>query len=189
MKVCQTIRGLVVARARALAVGAGICLLAAVPAMGQARGQEGPGGRPGGLRVHSFMSPTPPPPPPPVAVRPPHVGLQLGLGGRWWDEDKTIKKLKLRTDQQRRMDEIFASNKPALQTLYDNLEREQTRLASLPPGDLQDESKVFAAIDRVAQARTDLEKARVHLVLQLRQQMDADQLSMLDKEIANAASH
>jgi Spy/CpxP family protein refolding chaperone len=129
----------------------------------------------------------PPPPPPPVALTP-HLGLQLGLGGRWWDEDRTIKKLSLRADQQRRMDNIFAANKKALKTLYENLQHEQTSLASLPSGDLQDETKVFAAIDRVAQARADLEKATAHYLMQIRQQMDPDQLSVLDKEIANANS-
>jgi Spy/CpxP family protein refolding chaperone len=131
------------------------------------------------MRMHGFMAP-----PPPALT--PHLGLQLGLGGRWWDEDRTIKRLNLRPDQQRRMDDIFNGNKATLQTLYDNLHREEARLISLPPSDLQDETKVFAAIDRVSQARADLEKANVHVLLQLRQQMDPDQLSVLDKEIANA---
>jgi Spy/CpxP family protein refolding chaperone len=188
MKVSQTIRSLVAAHARVLAIGAGVCLLAAVPAVGQVRGSGGSSGRPGGmpgLHVHGFMAPAPPPP----AAVTPHMGLQLGLGGRWWDADKTIKKLNLRADQQRRMDDIFASNKPILQNLYGNLQREQAHLAALPAGDLQDEAKVFAQIDRVSQARTELEKATAHYLLQIRQQMDADQLSTLDKEIANANSH
>jgi Spy/CpxP family protein refolding chaperone len=126
----------------------------------------------------------PPPPPPPATT--PHLGLQLGLGGRWWDESKTIKKLSLRTDQQKRMDDIFEANKPKLLTLYGNLQREETNLASMPPGDLQDETKVFAAIDRVSEARNELEKANVHLLLQIRQQLDPTQLEQLDREIANA---
>jgi Spy/CpxP family protein refolding chaperone len=124
-------------------------------------------------------------PPPPVAHFP-HIGLQLGLGGRWWDEGRTVKKLNLRADQQTRMDEIFEANKPTLVTLYGNLQREEAKLASMPPGDLQDETKVFAAIDRVAQARTDLEKADAHILMQIRQQLDTSQLDALDREIAKA---
>jgi Spy/CpxP family protein refolding chaperone len=123
-------------------------------------------------------------PPPPALT--PRVGLQLGLGGRWWDDAKTVKKLNLRSDQQRKMDDIFEANKPTLLNLYGNLQREESRLASLPPGDLQDETKVFAAIDRVAAARTELEKANVHLLLQIRQQMDAEQVAQLDRAIANS---
>ena len=117
-------------------------------------------------------------------VRFPHPGLQLGLGGRWWDDHKVVKKLNLSPSQQQRMDSIFEANKPTLVTLYSNLLREQTRLASIPPGDLQDEARVFAAIDRVAQARSHLEKENVHMLLQVRQQLDPQQLQLLDEQIA-----
>ena len=117
-------------------------------------------------------------------VRFPHPGLQLGLGGRWWDDHKVVKKLNLSPSQQQRMDSIFEANKPTLVTLYSNLLREQTRLASIPPGDLQDEAKVFAAIGRVVRARSDLEKENVHMLLQVRQQLDPQQLQLLDEQIA-----
>jgi hypothetical protein len=45
-----------------------------------------------------------------------------------------------------------------------------------------DEAQLFAQIDRVAQARADLEKAKTHMLLQLRKEMDADQIRKLDKE-------
>jgi Spy/CpxP family protein refolding chaperone len=183
MDVCQTIRSLVAARARlgAIAVAClGVGLLSVVPAAAQGHGPGGPG-RPGGMRGN-FAAP-----PPSLTPRmPPHVGLQLGLEGRWWDDAKTVHKLNLRSDQQRRMDDIFEANKPTLLNLYGNVQREEAHLASLPAGDLQDETKVFAAIDRVAQARTDLEKAKVHLLLQIRQQLDPDQLAQLDREIVNS---
>jgi Spy/CpxP family protein refolding chaperone len=114
--------------------------------------------------------------------------LQLGLGGRWWDDHKTVKKLTLRPDQQQRMDTIFEANKPTLINLYTNLQREESHLATLPPGDLQDETKVFAAIDRVSQARADLEKEKVHYLLQIRAQLDPPQLASLDHEIATSTN-
>ncbi len=113
-----------------------------------------------------------------------HIGLNLGLGGRWWDESSTIKQLNLTPEQQRRMDGIFEANKPALMSLYLNMQREQTHLSTLPPAELQDQSKVFAAIDRVSQARCDLEKENAHILIQIRQQLDAHQLQTLDHEIA-----
>jgi Spy/CpxP family protein refolding chaperone len=115
----------------------------------------------------------------------PRMGPQLGLAGRWWDDHKTVKQLNLRPDQQQRMDSIFEANKPTLITLYSNLQREETHLASLPPADLQDETKVFAAIDRVSQASTDLEKEKVHILLQIRQQLDPTQVQALDQQIAS----
>ena len=82
------------------------------------------------------------------------------------------------------MDAIFEANRTTLMTLYSNLQREQARLAAIPPGNAQDESKVFAAIDRVAQARTELEKENVHMLLQIRQQLDPAQVQSLDAQIS-----
>ncbi len=116
----------------------------------------------------------------------PRMGLQLGLSGRWWDDHGTARKLKLNPDQQHHMDAIFEVNKPTLITLYTNLQREEMGLANLSDADLGDETKVFAAIDRVSQARTDLEKEKAHYLLQIRQQLDPQQLDTLDKQIASS---
>jgi Spy/CpxP family protein refolding chaperone len=183
MNSSQTIRSLVAARARLLAFA--VMLFGLGFFCGSAAAQGGPGGRHGGMRVlprgggRAFM-------PGPTISAAPRIGLQLGLGGRWWDDGKVGKRLTLRDDQRRHMDDIFEANKPTLVTLYTNLQREETRLASLPPGDMQDESKVFAAIDRVAAARTELEKASAHYLVQIRQQMDPAQLDQLDREIASS---
>jgi len=111
---------------------------------------------------------------------------QLSLPGRWWDDKRTIKMLGLRSEQQHRMDDIFNAGKENLNTLFANLQREQQKFVSMSREDLQDENKVFAEIDRVAQARADLEKANFHLLLQIRGAMDPPQLDALDREIANA---
>jgi Spy/CpxP family protein refolding chaperone len=116
----------------------------------------------------------------------PRMGLQLGLEGRWWDDHGTARKLSLNTDQQHRMDTIFEANKPALINLYTNLQREEIGLANLSHADLQDETKVFAAIDRVSQARSELEKEKAHYLLQIRQQLDPQQLDALDRQIASS---
>jgi Spy/CpxP family protein refolding chaperone len=116
----------------------------------------------------------------------PRAGLQLGLSGRWWDDHGTARKLRLNSDQQTRMDGIFEANKPALTNLYANLQHEEGSLAGLSHADLQDESKVFAAIDRVSHARSDLEKQYAHTLLQLRQQLDPQQLDALDHQIATS---
>ncbi len=83
------------------------------------------------------------------------------------------------------MDEIFEANKPKLQALLTNLQAEQAHLANLTPAERQDESKVFAAIDRVTQAHGELEKADAHIELQIRQQLDPNQLAQLDKDLAS----
>ena len=115
-----------------------------------------------------------------------HTAPQLSLPGRWWDDKKNVKLLNLRSDQQSRMDDIFEANKGNLKSLYDNLKQEEQHFGSMSHEDLQDETKVFAEIDRVAQARADLEKANFHILLQIRKEMDPGQVAALDREIANA---
>jgi Spy/CpxP family protein refolding chaperone len=113
-----------------------------------------------------------------------HIGLNLGLGGRWWDDSSTIRQLRLTQQQQSRMDSIFESNKPALIALYLDMQREQTRLSTLSSADLQDEAKVFAAIDRVSQARCALEKENARILIRIRQQLGPQQLQVLNRQIA-----
>lgn len=112
-------------------------------------------------------------------------GPVLTPPGLWWDDNKTVKKLSLRPEQKQRMNDIFNANKGALLNGFANLQREESRLNALSPQDLQDETKIFAAIDRVSQARTDLAKEIAHFQLQLRQQLSPTQLSTLDHEIAS----
>ncbi len=156
-----------------------------------AHAQHGPGGGgpPGGGPGGGMMGGSPAMGftrgPAPRTERPAtHTGPQLGLPGRWWDDGKAAKRIGLRTDQQRRMDEVFEANKGNLLYLLGNLQTRETQLTSLTPTELQDEAKVFAAIDRVSQARADLEKATAHTMMLIRQQMDQSQLALLDKEIA-----
>ena len=157
-------------------------VLATAPSLAQrGPGGGGPGGAMGAPRS-SFLGDRGPMPTTPPPVR---SGPQLGLSGRWWDDGKTVKRLSLRNDQQKKMDDIFNANRTSLQTLYDNLQREEGRLSSMSPKELQDEAKVFAQIDRVASASADLEKERAHVQIQIRQQMDPDQLNKLDSEIAS----
>jgi Spy/CpxP family protein refolding chaperone len=110
-----------------------------------------------------------------------HSGLQLGPPGRWWDDKHYVKALHLRSEQQKRMDSVFEQNKPNLVSKYQALQQEESKMEVLSHADALDEGALFAQIDRVAQARADLEKANTHMMLQVRKEMDADQTARLDR--------
>jgi Spy/CpxP family protein refolding chaperone len=113
---------------------------------------------------------------------PVRAGLQLGPPGqRWWDDRGFVKNLKLRPDQQSRMDAIFEQNRNLLVSRFEGLQQAQAQMEQLSSSSSPDESALYAQIDRVAQARAELEKANTHLLLQLRGQMDADQIKRLEK--------
>ena len=107
-------------------------------------------------------------------------GLQLGPPGRWWDDKHYAKAVHLRPDQQKRMDGLFDENRSVLVSRFQTLQQEELKMESLSHASNLDEATLFSQIDRVAQARADLEKANTHLTLQVRKEMDADQVSRLD---------
>jgi Spy/CpxP family protein refolding chaperone len=111
-----------------------------------------------------------------------HASLQMGPPGRWWDDKHFVKQLKLSEDQQRRMDSIFEQNRPMLLKRYESLEQEEQRMEALTHAKTLDESALFAQIDRIEQARADLGKASMHYQLQLRYELDPNQISRLEEE-------
>jgi Spy/CpxP family protein refolding chaperone len=116
-----------------------------------------------------------------VGDNPARPGLQLGPPGRWWDDKSIVKSLKLRPDQQAHMDAIFEQNRGALLTRLEGVQQAEQQMAELAKSPTLDEGALFAQIDRVAQARADLEKANTHMLLQIRREMDADQIKRLEK--------
>ena len=107
-------------------------------------------------------------------------GVQLGPVGRWWDNHQVAEAIGLRRDQQKKMDFIFKSNKQALIESYKALQREQDKLSSLSQGQQLDKTRMFASIDAVSQARAALEKANTQMILQLREELDAEQIQKLE---------
>ena len=108
-------------------------------------------------------------------------GMQLGPPGRWWDDKHFAKELKLRPDQQRHMDLYFEESRQTLLRRHDTFEVEESRMEALTRAKTLDEASLFSQIDRLTQARAELEKATTHLLLQIRGEMDADQISRLEQ--------
>ena len=88
----------------------------------------------------------------------------------------------LRSSQRlKRMDSIFDANKPAILTSYKVFLKAQSNLTALNKDTKADKSTVFAAIDAVNNARSDLQKATSAMLMQIRGEMNADQIGKLEK--------
>jgi len=131
--------------------------------------QPPPGGHPDGA-------------PPPAGRRPPFERALGGPPGRWWDDPEMARKLGLSADQQKKMDDILQRNRLKLIDLNASLRREETILDPLVRADQLDDAKILPQIDRVAQARAELEKANGRLVVELRHVLTADQWKKLQAE-------
>lgn len=107
--------------------------------------------------------------------------LQFGPVGRWWDDKAAVQAVGLTRDQQKKMDEIFSENKPAILASYKTFLREQSKLEAINKDIHVDQARLFAAIDAVNQARSSLQKATSQMLLQIRQQMNSEQITKLRK--------
>lgn len=107
-------------------------------------------------------------------------GLRLGPVGRWWDDRSVTQTIGLRKEQQRAMDAIFNANKPAILANYKALLSEKSKLEAISKDPKVDQTRLFAAIDTVNQARASLQKATSQMLLQIRQQMDPGQIVKLE---------
>jgi protein CpxP len=117
----------------------------------------------------------PPPPPPPVGR-----GSQMPPG-KWWDRPEMATKLGLTADQRKKMDEVFQQMRVKLIDLHAALDKEEAAAEPLMQAAQLDDSKILPQIDRIAQARAELEKVEARLVLGLRHVMTVEQWEMLQQ--------
>jgi hypothetical protein len=106
-------------------------------------------------------------------------GLQLGPPGRWWDDPMFAQDLGLRPEQKSKMDDIFNAHRAEIFGAYSSLLTEEATLEKITQEAHPDETGLFSAIDRIAQARASLEKANARMLLAIRREMDDKQLERL----------
>jgi periplasmic protein CpxP/Spy len=107
--------------------------------------------------------------------RPP-MERALGLnGGRWWNNPDMIEKLKLTDDQRNAMDQILLDHRKDLIDKRGAVEKAELELEPLMQDDQPSEAQVLAQIDKVAQARAELEKANARFLLAIRAKLSPQQ--------------
>ncbi len=107
--------------------------------------------------------------------RPPMERAMRGDRGRWWNNPKLVEKLKLTDDQRKAMDEIFQQHREKLVDLRGSVDKAEIEMEPLVRADQPNESAVMAQIDKVAQARAELEKANARFLFELRAKLTPDQ--------------
>jgi periplasmic protein CpxP/Spy len=121
--------------------------------------------------------------PPQHPNRPPmERGFPGGPSGRWWMDPGLVQRLGLTADQQKRIDSVFQQNRLKLIDLSAAVEKQEAILEPLLEADRPDEAQVLAQIDRIAQARAELEKADARMLLGFRGVLTLDQWKKLQAE-------
>jgi len=118
--------------------------------------------------------PAPAPPPPPRHHE--------GPTGKWWDDPEMVKRLGITADQQKKMDDVWQQSRLKLIDLSAALEKEDVAMEGLMKGPQLDDSKILPAIDRIAQARAELEKANARLMLAIRHVLTPEQWGKMEEQ-------
>ena len=108
-----------------------------------------------------------------------------GNHGKWWNNPKVVETLKLTDEQRKAMDGILLDHREKLIDLRANVEKAELGLEPLIGVDQPNESAILAQIDKVAQARAELEKGNARFLLALRGKLTPEQWKTLQAERAN----
>jgi protein CpxP len=129
---------------------------------------QGPGG-PGG--------------PPPGMQRPPmDRPFRGGPPGKWWMDPALVQRLGLTADQQKKIDALFQQSRLKLIDLRASLQKQEAILEPLLEADPPEEAGILLQIDRIAQARAELEKSNARMLLGFRSLMSQEQWKKLQAE-------
>ncbi len=102
--------------------------------------------------------------------------------GKWWKNPELAQELGLTDDQISQMEKIFQDHRLKLIDLKAALEKQEALLEPMIEADHPDESQVLAQIDKVAQARAELEKANARMLLGIRHVLTPEQWKKLEAE-------
>jgi len=116
--------------------------------------------------------------------RPPFERALGGPGehGRWWNNPKLVERLKLTDAQRKAMDDTLQQHREKLVDLRGNLEKTELEMEPLMKEDQPNESRILAQIDKVAQARAELEKANARFLLAIRSKLTPDQWKLMEAD-------
>ena len=99
--------------------------------------------------------------------------------GTWWRNPDVVQRLTLTPEQTKKMDDIVQDSRLKLIDLRANVERQNLLLEPMLSANPIDQNKVLAQIDKVAQARAELEKANARMLLGIRGVLTPEQWTKL----------
>jgi Spy/CpxP family protein refolding chaperone len=104
------------------------------------------------------------------------------LGGKWWDNPETAKRVGITSEQQKKMDEVFQQSRLKLIDLTAALQKEEVVMDGLMQNPQLDDAKILPVADRIAEARAELEKTNVRMLLGIRHVLTPEQWTKVEAE-------
>src|SRR5208337_138228 len=124
-----------------------------------------------------------------ITVRPGGPGPVMGFRGpgKWWKDSELMRKIGVSDEQVQKIEQIFQDHRLELIDLHAALEKQEAILEPLVEADQPDEAQMIAQIDKVAQARANLEKSNAQMLLAIRRVLTVEQWKKL-RDLPGVAS-
>jgi Spy/CpxP family protein refolding chaperone len=108
-----------------------------------------------------------------------------GDHGRWWNNPKIVAELKLTSEQRKAFEGILMAHRENLIDLRASLEKAELAMEPLMGDDQPNETAILSQIDKVAQARAELEKANARFLLAIRAKLTLEQWKQMQADRVN----
>jgi Spy/CpxP family protein refolding chaperone len=107
------------------------------------------------------------------------VQLMANVSTAWWTNTALVTKLGLTEVQKSKIENTFEAHRQNLTSSKDQLEKEEAQLAKLLEAESIERGSVFSQINRVIQARGEMERANATMTLEMREQLTRAQWTQL----------
>jgi hypothetical protein len=152
----------------------------------------------GGRRGPGQTNPNAPVPPLPPGGITTAAGVNFQRGGAvtgttgattaaWWTNAALVARLGLTEDQKKRIEAVFEQYRQSLVAGKADLDREEASLARMLEAEAIEPAKVSSQIDRVVQARAEMERTNSRMTLEMRQKLTRAQWIQLQAETTQPA--
>jgi TonB family protein len=96
-------------------------------------------------------------------------GGPADISGAWWTNDAVVQRLGLTDDQKARLEATYENHRQQILVATAGLEKEEAQLTRLLEADPLDRNAVLGQIDRINQARSELERINSTMTLEMRE--------------------
>jgi Spy/CpxP family protein refolding chaperone len=114
-----------------------------------------------------------------LCVALPLVGQPQVPDGKWWKRPRVAAEIGLTSEQSDQIEKIFVKSRPRLIDLKADLEKKQLDLQVAMDDRKADRRDIEKKVETVENARTELQKARVSMILDIKQVLKPEQWERL----------
>src|SRR5262249_26010775 len=107
--------------------------------------------------------------------------VRTQVTGAWWTNAALVQRLGLTNDQKAKIERTFENHRVSIVSTTDLVEKEEAQLARLLGAESVDRSALFAQIDRVIQARSEMERANAAMTVEVREHLTRAQWLLLPR--------